>query len=408
MFPNERTQEIISIVMKFMDNENLWNNEAVSIEIFQCLLSSCECAEIIFHKILDHVDLLIAERNIDETICCVRILYSIININFKQLPSNALIRLIAYYHASVDVNDIKSGIYPLRIGFKVALMRLFRVINVKVLSEILPEILELTYAMECNFSLKEFGFTMQQGILELSTNVISSNLKPKVIEQLLLMMNSRCETECNIACNFFTILIDHYRNSKYFQVPMIFFLYTNYYFKKGNENDQAMTIINKYANKIEDSMVKAVQAHGNIYENLLSVYKLMCVFVVSLPSGKIIIMIMKILLKLQNFSIDMLKVFGHDGMNSIHAMVISIMTLICHVTRAKSLSKYIHDIVGFRYDIMPQLNPPIMKKKGENDKNIKNELLLDKWELRYCLLQFYKLGDVLNDEKPTNRMGSIW
>jgi hypothetical protein len=105
---------------------------------------------------------------------------------------------------------------------------------------------------------------------------------------------------------------------------------------------------------------------------------------------------MKILLKLQNFAIDKIEIFGPDQMNNIHALIISIMTLICYVTRAKTLSTYIHDIVAFRYDIMPELNPPLMKRKGsKNEMNIKPELLLDKWELRYCLLKFYKLGDVL-------------
>lgn len=403
MFPNERTKEIIGIVMDFMDNEDLWSSEAVSIEIFQCLLSSCECADMIFHKLMDHIEMRVVENKIEEAQCCVRILYSIININFKELPSKALMRLISYYHASVAVEDIKSRIYPLRIGFKVALVRLFRIVSVRELSEILPEILELTFTMECNFSLKEFGFTMQQGIQCLSANAISQNLKPEVIDQLLLMMTSKCAIECNIACNFLTSLIDHYRNSKFFQVPMIFFLYTNYNFKKGNGSDQAVVIINKSAKQIEDSIVKAVQMHGSIYENLLSIFKLICVILVSLPTGIINVLIMKILLKLQKFAIELNETFGQDEMNSIHALIISIMTLICHITRAKALSKYIHDMVGFRYDTNPQLNPPIMKRKEtKNEMNIKPELLLDKWELRYCLLKFYKLGDILHFETATN------
>lgn len=275
-------------------------------------------------------------------------------------------------------------------------MRLFKVVRVREVSEILSEILELTYAAQCNLYLREFGFTMQQGITELSANAISQNLKPEIIDQLLLMMTSQCAIECNIGCNFLTSLIDHYRNSRHFQVPMIFFLNTNYGFKKGSGSDQAIAIINSSDKKIEEAIFKAVQMHGSNYENMLSIYKLFCVLIVSLPTGTINIMVMKILLRLQTFAMEEREGFEQDDMNCIHALIISVMTLICYLTRARGLSAYIHDIVCFRYDMKPQLNPPLLKMKGlPVDLTIKPELLLDKWELRYCLWRHYKFGDTL-------------
>lgn len=394
MFPNERTREIIDIALEFMDNENVWSCEAVSIEIFHCLLSSCECAEVIFHKILDRIE---AESRTAEAQCCSRILYSIININFKELTSDALMRLINFYHASIEISETKSKLHPHRIAFKVALMRLFRIVRAEEISKSLPEILNLIIDRKCEFLLKEFGFTMQQGISELSANAILENLQPEVIDQLLLMMTSHCAIESSIACNFLTSLIDHYRNSKFFQVPIIFFLYTNYGHKKGNGSDQAIAIMKDSAMKIEDAVVRAVQLHGKNQENLLSIYKLLCVIIISLPTGIINIMVMKILLKLQRFAIEQKEAYNQDEMNAIHALIISIMTLICYVTRAKALSGYVHEIVRLRYDIAPQLNPNFKKKKGsDSDMNIKPELLLDKWELRYCLWKHYKFGDVLN------------
>lgn len=392
-FPHERTEEIISIVFKFMDDENIWNYEAVSIEIFQCLLTSCECAEMIFHRILDRIQVMVSESLIAEAQCCARILYSIININFNVLSRYGLMRMIKFYHVCIKKTEHE----PLQIGLKVALAKLLRFMPVEMLNEILPDILDLAIDLEFNFHLREFAAIILRGFSKLSTNVIAKNLSPDIFDKILFMMASECVITSNIACRFLTTLIDHYQNSNYFLVPMVFFLYTNYGFSRGSVKDQAIAIIDNFSEKLEESLVRAVELHGDSSELILSIYKLLCVMLTSLPSGKINIMIIKILLKFQSFALEE-EVIEENKRNCIHVVIISIMTLMCYISRAKTLSAYIHNIVCIRFDKAGHLNPPIRMRRPQDELYLGSELFLDKWDLRYCLWKRYRFGDILRSK----------
>lgn len=392
IFSSERTREIIGIVMDFMREEDLWSHEAVSIVIFQSLLKSCECAEAIFNKILDRVEEMVIARRIDDAKCCTRILYSIINFNFKEMPGDALIRLMSYYHMSVGNQKFDL----LRTGLKMSLLRLFSVIEIEEIIEMLPQILNLTFSRKSIMALQEFGCAMQQGFTSLSKNEISENLKSEIVQQLLWTMTSTCKIESYFACNFLTSLIDHYQNLRNFQEPIIFYLKTSYGIKLGDDKDAAIPIFLKISTRLEKTILTTLEDHGYNYENLTSIYKLICVIIVSLPNGTIIVMIIKILLKLQAFAIERRLSMEPSQFNSIQALIISVMTLICYISQAKSLSAYIHEIVHIRFDIAPHLNPPMRKEKGmQVTAHIKPEMFLDKWELRYCLWMHYKLGETL-------------
>lgn len=390
MFSCKRTREIIGIVMDFMRELNLWSYEAVSIVIFQSLLISCECAEAIFNKILDRVEEMVIAKKINDAQCCTRILYSIINYNFKAMPGDALLRLMSYYHMSVGNQQFSS----LRTGLRMSLMRLFSVVEIKKINGVLHEILNLTFSKKSSIALQEFGCAVQEGITTLSKNEISENLKSEIVQKLLKTMTSECKIESNFACNFLTSLIDHYQNLSYVQKPIIFFLKTIYGIKLGDDKDEAVSIILKLSKTLESTILTTIEYHGNNYENITSVYKLICVICVSLPNVSINVMVIKILLKLQAFAIERRLLLKPSQFNSIHALIISVMTLICYISQAKSLSDYIHKIVCIRYDIAVHLNPPIKKEKGmQAPTYIKPEMFLDKWELRYCLWMHYKLGE---------------
>lgn len=392
MFSSKRTREIFGIVMDFMREENIWKYEPVSIVIIQSLLISCECAEAIFYKILDRIEEMVIAKRINHAQCCTRILYSIINYDFKEMPGDALIRLMTFYHMTVGNQQFDS----LRTGLKMSLLRLFAVINNQEIIEVLHKILNLTFSKKSAMALKEFGCAMKQGIAVLSKNEISENLKSEIVGQLLWTMTSGCKIESNFACNFLTSLIDHYQNLRQFQEPIIFYLKTTYGVALGDEKDAAIPIILKITKQLERAILTIIEKHGDNHESLSSIYKLICVIIVSLPSGPILVMVMKVLMKLQAFAIEQRLRLQPSHFNSIHALIISVMTLICYVSQAKSLSTYIHQIVCIRYDTAAHLNPPIKKVKGmQVTESIKPEIFLDKWELRYCLWMHYKLGEIL-------------
>lgn len=70
-------------------------------------------------------------------------------------------------------------------------------------------------------------------------------------------------------------------------------------------------------------------------------------------------LVIKILMEIQKYCIEECEEMEENLFNSLNAIVISVMTLICWIHRATSLTKYVQLLVKSRYDEAAHLNPPL-------------------------------------------------
>ncbi|CAH1987598.1 unnamed protein product [Acanthoscelides obtectus] len=78
----------------------------------------------------------------------------------------------------------------------------------------------------------------------------------------------------------------------------------------------------------------------------------------------------------------------------LHAFVLSVMTLVCYVFRAKVLYKYVISIMKNRAEWAPHLNPPIHQKYKYAAHHIlwnKPDLFFDDWEVKYGLWKCFRV-----------------
>lgn len=64
-------------------------------------------------------------------------------------------------------------------------------------------------------------------------------------------------------------------------------------------------------------------------------------------------------MEIQKYSIEECDNMEETLFNSLNAVVISIMTLICWIHRPATLTKYVQLLVKSRYDEAAYLNPPL-------------------------------------------------
>lgn len=305
-------------------------------------------------------------------------------------------RLLNLYHLSVSVEGNK--FYLIRTGFEMLLIKLMRGVSADEIAKYFPTFLELTF--ETNLSkleCKDFGLTLRHGIARLRSHPISHNLQPEYLKFLLATMTSPCDVKSFLATLFLALIIDRRNNIDRFSSPMIFHEYTNYNIKIELEIDEeARRILEEYRDLFEASIVAFIKMHSMKRDNLNAIYSLMCIIIASVPCGFTVTFIVCILMNLQNFLIRESQTLNQIQFNHLHSLIASIMTLICWVTRAKSLTKYIHGIVNLRYDSAPHLNPPLYHSYEYAEHHVlahKQELFFNSWELRYCLWKRFRLEE---------------
>jgi len=251
-------------------------------------------------------------------------------------------------------------------------------------------------------ALKDFGITMEHAIKNLSNASVVQHLNDHM-QYLLGAAGSRCEVKSYLAFRFLTKMLDHVNNCLFFTSPMIFYDTTCYNINLRDLNNDLKMLIQNNRQLIEDAILLAIKLHGDSQKNLNAIYAFICVLSVSLPCGFTAAAIANVLVRIQTFAIDEWQNLQPAVVNNLHAMIISILTLICWEHRAASLTQYVHSIVELRYEKAPQLNPVSYAKALFVDRNVietGKEFYFDSLKLRHCLWKRYRLNEELLPSRP--------
>lgn len=396
----ERLELVIDIIMDFLRREQLWKLECTCCEIFHALLSCRGSPEVVIDKMLSSIEEMMFDDNIKyceysvSAIRVVRVLHSITSSEyFASMPNSGMIRLIKLYHLSVAMEDNK--FHLIRKGFEMVLINLLRTVSADEVAQLFPMILTLTFKTNLSkFKCKDFGLTLRHGVERLRSH---RSLNPEYLDFLLETMTSPDDVESFLATKFLSILIDRHNNIDRFSSCMIFHEYTDYNIHIELEvDDEVKNVLENYQKLLEASIITFIKMHSTKRDNLNAIYSLMCIIVASVPCGFTVTLVVCILMNLQKFLIAETENLSQQQLNHLHSLIASIMTLICWVTRAKSLTKYIHGIVDLRYNSAPHLNPPVHRlyENAEHQVlNRKRELFFNSWELRYCLWKRFRLDE---------------
>lgn len=395
----EKIEAVLATIMEFLRNENLWKTESVCCEILQTMLSCRALPETVLDKLLDYIEKMISNDNIIECRHVIRVLHSIISDdNFSTMPDTGVIRLLHMFHSIVENNDEK--MYFICSGLECVLVRILRVIDKDEVGKLFPSFLRLTFQTNlAKLQNRDFGVTLSNAIKRMRSKEMSQNLQPELVRFLLSSMMLESDVKSFLATHYLTLIIDHFSNYEQFSSPMIFHENTNFEIHLGPEDDEKRSVVEEYRDHFEKAIITNIRLHSNNRDNLNSIYSLICVLVVSNPNGYTIVSIICILMNLQSLLLanDQAK-FSVTQANHLHSLIASTLTLVCWVTRAKSLVKYVHEIVNLRYSSARHLNPPIMDNypAAEN----KDDFFFDSWDIRYCLWKRYRLYEEL--ESPVN------
>lgn len=162
--------------------------------------------------------------------------------------------------------------------------------------------------------------------------------------------------------------------------------------KVGKYDIKDKLFIRYHREKLNNNLLKAIKRHGTNIVNLKTIYTIVCCMVLEVPCGLTAAAAACIVMAIQDQALN--------GENIpapcrywLHAVVVSIMSLICWVHKGPVLYTYVNHIVARRAKEAPQLNPPLMYfyKIGRHHVTWnKPTLFFEDWELRYALWKHFQ------------------
>ncbi|XP_037299927.1 protein EFR3 homolog A isoform X2 [Manduca sexta] len=206
-----------------------------------------------------------------------------------------------------------------------------------------------------------------------------------------------------VGCRLLHRFLDRQNNAEYLTVPSLYYEFSQVRLKVGCYDSYDKTFIRNHRDKFHEFFLKAVKLHCNNSGNLKAIFVVVCLVILEVPCGLTAAAAACIVMTIQDFALN-----GENLTATcrywMHAIVISVMSLICWVHKAPVLYRYVNQIISRRAKEAPQLNPPLMQIYNIGRHHVtwnKPTLFFEDWELRYGLWKHFK-----DAQFPTKKLQS--
>ncbi|XP_057654132.1 uncharacterized protein LOC130892638 [Diorhabda carinulata] len=211
------------------------------------------------------------------------------------------------------------------------------------------------------------------------------------LPMVLTLFRSKVTKMTLIGLKIWQSIVDRGKNAHHFVTPKIFFRNCEYniVLKQCHPKDKALF-------KKVRHLIYAILIHSFLVSDnkakLETVYQTIALTLIEIPCGYSVSCIVTIAMSIQEFAFSIMSrdlVRAHH----LHATILSILTLICHIHHATVFYKYVNMIIERRAEWAPHLNPPLKMQYEYAQHHIlwnKPELFFEDWEARYGLWKCFR------------------
>jgi hypothetical protein len=392
----ECIDDVLKEILDFVEEERLWGVHFMCCEILLSLLQCRTPPGLVMRTVLETFKQKVQDELITEARQVINIFNELLTYKFWDVESAKTIELVLpLYRQSVSGHPSGNPLSILRGGLEQCLQRVFHCMTQ-------PQLRTMLLAM---LAVVDNELVDDEEILYYGATVIlaaqcRSECSPKMLDgalmtNLLAMMSSENRRKHALACQVLAHLLDSHKNSLAFVQPKVFFVETFYPISCQHEaTAEDIEFFKRYMSQIDEAVLMAVRTHHGSLVNLTAIYLLICVITVEMPCGVTASVMATLAMKIQKMLFD--DPVTETSTNQLHAIVISILSLIARVHRAKFLSRYVHEIVTKRYESAPHLNPPLKLVYQYAKHHVlwhRMSLFFDLWELRSGLWSHFRIKE---------------
>lgn len=319
---------------------------------------------------------------------------------------DVLMRLLYMHNKSAFALEEESSYFTLLAGLQICLRRSIGRAAREGLEEVIKY--QLIVLLECDSSgelLDYLAFPLLHASFLYRVSKFSTSIHPSMVKNILLLIASENRQKSIFGNRTFQHILDTRRNMEQLSSTRIFFLELSRYqinIQKANAVDE--NFIRTYRKELHVSFLTAIIYHADELSIIKNVYTSMALLITELPcpytAAFLVCLVMQIQSTFQEQAIPL------EASHRVHAVVISIMSLVCWIMNAKVLYKYVNTILKRRANTAPFLNPPLRETYKYANHYIlwnKAEYFFESYEVRYALWKRFRLVEVPGPVKKQRR-----
>ncbi|XP_012057253.1 PREDICTED: uncharacterized protein LOC105620362 [Atta cephalotes] len=412
----EKSRDIVEIIIETIYHEQLWRFETFCFEVMYSLVNiNPAIAGLIVHSIWNKLTL--PEISVEDAHGIIKILCEFLNMyewSATQDTVAIIERMVALFHASIiarltttslpssssltpSLPSSLSALASIKKGLEVCIRNIIRHIPNDQMLVIIQHMCSWTIAADTTDEfVLEFGSLLEFAAYIHQADLYEQTLTPTIFPLLMQMVGSSSRLISLLGNRVLQWLIDRQDNRAVFDTPKIFFEHTHFDVRIVQCRKEDRLFFKCHRELLHDSLLKSLINHSESRMNIEVTYCTICLIAVEVPCGFTAAALICLAMNLQEIILQQqdnrVEVTCH-----IHAMIISIISLICWIHKAKVFYSYLNRIMMERAHWAPHLNPPIQSQYNFALHHVlwnKPELFFVDWDVRYGLWKCFHLTDI--------------
>ncbi|XP_059055304.1 uncharacterized protein LOC131849284 [Achroia grisella] len=394
----ERSDPTIKITLNFFTEVALWPFENFVGQVLEVVLYFNRGKTTLFNLMLTDIHYAMF-CDIKSARHRIRVLYELLKssnwIIEKQKLLPFITRLLDFFAYSIAKGDNRIIVYTyLRKGFEVCLRRIFERAENNQRLIIITTMLNWFSMVNMNDDdVLEFSCLLDHAAELYTVGAYSESFREGLVDHVLSnLVSSPNSIYSLVGCRLLERFLDRQNNSCYLIVPTIYYEFSQVRLKIGEYDNGDKAFIRQYREKFHEHFLKAIKLHCISIVNLKAIFAVICCLVLEVPCGLTAATASCMVMAIQDYALN-----GENLSATcrywMHAIVVSIMSMVCWVHKAPVLYRYVNQIISRRAKEAPQLNPPLMLFYKIDHHHItwnKPTLFFEDWELRYALWKHFK------------------
>ncbi|XP_043495517.1 uncharacterized protein LOC122519835 [Polistes fuscatus] len=406
-----KTKQIVHAVINTINEDKLWKFETFCLEITNILLEHGVNGSVVVHTICDLIESNRINTNVYDNRAIIKILYEILD-TYKWPEINdtvtAIERLLNLFYKTLqntNAYDTLISCKKLKKSLEICLRNMIKHLPNDQLLIIIHHMCSWTMQKNMNDNIiLEFGGILEYTAYMHQATLYEKTLTPTIFSLLMQMIASNSKIVSLLGNRVMQYLIDRNGNRLHFDTPKIFFENIDFGLKFSNCYNEDKIFFKVHREILHDSLLKSILNHRTSRMNLETSYCTICIIAIEVPCSFMAAALVCLTMNLQDLILqenNLHNIADHH----IHAVVISIMSLLCWIHNAKVFYKYVNKIMMERAHCAPHLNPPIQSQYNFVVHHIfwyKPELFFIDWETRYGLWKCFRLQNYQNNNLKNN------
>ncbi|XP_076261153.1 protein EFR3 homolog cmp44E-like [Rhynchophorus ferrugineus] len=394
LFPKSTHRVILNALIIFYKEGKLWTIEFRLTELICDLLYLYNDIEEALEDILSTAEQTSLSSNV-ETRMLIKVLYEILAlIKWRHISENMIKRFLFILIKSINPKPDDEFHYgPMRKGLTICIRNITKNLNNEDLMALLVITIRKISLQEMDDETTiQLGSIAEYAALRHKSSSYAHSFPEELIHNIWKMLSSENPIEHLFATRILQNLLDRHNNKAEFERPKIYFKDASYNINIVRYSVRDKIFYKKQRHHIFRVILEGLKNHYTNRINLENIYGLMAITCVEVPCSYVASSLVCLAMSMQEFILNI----NHKNMEAchhVHAIVMSLMSLVCYIFKAEVFYTYVMQISDTRSELAPHLNPPLKATYKYAQHHIlwnKPDLFFEDWEARYGLWKCFR------------------